>query len=99
MDPTVVAAWSAAGVSVLTLIGTVITQVIGFRSTKADTEQQIKAQSDGDLAALDAPLTCQPGQLGGFLVGGCQQQRDLALGGVGQPQVDRAVVDAVLGPS
>ncbi len=32
--------------SVLTLIGTVITQVIGFRSTKADTEQQIKAQSE-----------------------------------------------------
>lgn len=38
--------WIAAGVSVLTLIGTVVTQVIGFRSTKADTERQIKAQSE-----------------------------------------------------
>ena len=52
----------------------------------------------GDLPALDAPLAGQPGQLGGFLVGGGQQQRGLALRGVGQPQVDRAVVDAVLRP-
>ena len=46
MDPTVVAAWIAAGVSVPTLAGTVITQIIGFRSTKADTQDQIQAQSD-----------------------------------------------------
>jgi uncharacterized protein YjbI with pentapeptide repeats len=59
MDPTVVAAWIAAGVSVLTLAGTVITQVIGFRSTKADTEDQIKAQSD----QLDKTLAEQRQQL------------------------------------
>lgn len=46
MDPTAVAAWIAASVSFFTLIGTVITQIIGFRATKADTEQQIKAQSE-----------------------------------------------------
>ena len=58
MDPTVIAAWIAAGVSVPTLGGTVITQIIGFRSTKADTEDQIKAQSD----QLDRTLTEQRGR-------------------------------------
>src|SRR5215831_2291462 len=33
----------AASVSGLTLIGTVVTQIIGFRSTRANTEQQIQA--------------------------------------------------------
>ena len=42
MDPTVVAAWIAAGVSVPTLAGTVITQIIGFRSTKADNKETIE---------------------------------------------------------
>src|SRR5215472_16969002 len=43
MEPAVVAAIIAAGASLVTLIGTVVAQIIGFRSTKADTEQQIKA--------------------------------------------------------
>lgn len=43
MSPEVTAAAIAAGASVLTLVGTVIAQVIGFRTTKADTERQIKA--------------------------------------------------------
>jgi uncharacterized protein YjbI with pentapeptide repeats len=59
MNPTVVAAWIAAGVSVLTLIGTVITQIIGFRSTKADTEQQILAQRE----QIDKTLKAQSEQL------------------------------------
>ena len=43
MQPQVVAAIVAASVGVLTLVGTVVTQIIGFRSTRANTEQQIKA--------------------------------------------------------
>ena len=43
MNATVVAAIIAACVSGLTLIGTVVTQIIGFRSTRANTERQIKA--------------------------------------------------------
>ena len=43
MNPEVTAAIIAASVSFLTLIGTVIAQIIGFRSTKASTEEQIKA--------------------------------------------------------
>jgi hypothetical protein len=43
MNSEVTAAIIAAGASILILIGTVIAQIIGFRSTKADTEQQIKA--------------------------------------------------------
>jgi ABC-type transporter Mla subunit MlaD len=43
MSPGVTAAVIAAGASVLTLIGTVIAQIIGFRSTRANTEQQIEA--------------------------------------------------------
>lgn len=43
MSSAVTVAVIAAGASVLTLIGTVVAQVIGFRSTRADTEQQIKA--------------------------------------------------------
>ena len=43
MDPQVVAAVIAASVGILTLIGTVIAQIVGFRSTRANTEQQILA--------------------------------------------------------
>jgi uncharacterized membrane-anchored protein YhcB (DUF1043 family) len=43
MSPEVTAAWIAAGASIVTLIGSGIAQVIGFRSTRANTEQQIKA--------------------------------------------------------
>ena len=52
MGPTVVAAWIAAGVSVLTLISTVIVQIIGFRSTRADTERQIKATREDTADTL-----------------------------------------------
>ena len=43
MSPEVTAAIIAAGVGIVTLIATVIVQVVGFRSTKASTEQQITA--------------------------------------------------------
>jgi uncharacterized protein YjbI with pentapeptide repeats len=43
MSPQVAAAIIAGCVGVLTLIGTVIVQIVGFRSTKANTEEQIKA--------------------------------------------------------
>jgi hypothetical protein len=43
MSPQVTAAIIAGCVGILTLIGTVIAQIIGFRSTRANTEKQIKA--------------------------------------------------------
>ena len=43
MSPEVTAAIIAASVSIVTLIATVIVQIVGFRATKANTEQQIKA--------------------------------------------------------
>jgi hypothetical protein len=36
MDPTVVAAWIAVGVSVLTLVGTLTAQYLGYRATSRD---------------------------------------------------------------
>jgi uncharacterized protein YjbI with pentapeptide repeats len=39
MDPTVVAAWIAAGVSVLTLAGTLTAQYLGYRATSRDAEK------------------------------------------------------------
>jgi hypothetical protein len=36
MDPTVVDAWIAAGVSVLTLVGTQVAQYLGYRATSRD---------------------------------------------------------------
>jgi uncharacterized protein YjbI with pentapeptide repeats len=39
MDPTVVAAWIAAGVSVLTLLGTLVAQYLGYRATSRDAEK------------------------------------------------------------
>jgi Pentapeptide repeats (9 copies) len=44
MDPTVVAAWIAAGVSVLTLAGTLAAQYFGRRGTKEDTEKAFAEQ-------------------------------------------------------
>ena len=41
MDPTVVAAWIAAGVSALTLVGTGIAQYLGYHATSRDTERQL----------------------------------------------------------
>jgi uncharacterized protein YjbI with pentapeptide repeats len=43
MSPEVTAAIIAGSVGMVTLIATVIVQIVGFRSTKANTEQQIKA--------------------------------------------------------
>jgi uncharacterized protein YjbI with pentapeptide repeats len=46
MDPTVVAAWIAAGVSVLTLMGTLAAQYFGRRGTKEDAEKAFAEQRD-----------------------------------------------------
>jgi hypothetical protein len=43
MSPEVTAAIIAGGVGIVTVIATVIVQIVGFRSMKANTEQQIKA--------------------------------------------------------
>ena len=43
MSPEVTAAIIAGSVGIVTVIATVIVQIVGFRSTKANTEQQIKA--------------------------------------------------------
>lgn len=58
-----------------------------------------KGSGHGNIeAALNASLAGQPGQMGPFLIGGGQQERGLALRDIGQPQVHRAVMDAVLRP-
>ncbi len=44
MDPTVVAAWIAAGVSVLTLAGTLAAQYLGYRATSRDAEKTAEEQ-------------------------------------------------------
>src|SRR4029077_11084269 len=43
MSPELTAAIIAGSVGIVTVIATVIVQIVGFRSTKANTEQQIKA--------------------------------------------------------
>jgi uncharacterized protein YjbI with pentapeptide repeats len=45
MDPTVVAAWIAAGVSALTLVGTLAAQYFGRRATNRDIEKTLAEQS------------------------------------------------------
>jgi hypothetical protein len=44
MDPTVVAAWIAAAVSVLTLVGTLATQYLGYRAASRDAEKTAEEQ-------------------------------------------------------
>ena len=44
MNPTVVAAWIAAGVSVLTLVGTLVAQYLGRRATSRDTQEALQEQ-------------------------------------------------------
>ena len=44
MDPTVVAAWIAAGVSVLTLVGTLAAQYLGHRANSKDAEKTTEDQ-------------------------------------------------------
>jgi uncharacterized protein YjbI with pentapeptide repeats len=78
MDSTVVAAWIAAGVSLLTLIGTVITQRIGFRSTSADTEKKIQGIHEDTADTLKQQreqLQAQSDQLG--LILAAQRTRTL----------------------
>jgi septal ring factor EnvC (AmiA/AmiB activator) len=43
MSPEVTAAIIAGSVGIVTVIATVIVQIVGFRSTRANTERQIKA--------------------------------------------------------
>ena len=59
MSPQVEAAIIAGCVGILTLIGTVIAQILGFRSTRANTERQINAQRE----QLDTTLKVQSEQL------------------------------------
>jgi antitoxin (DNA-binding transcriptional repressor) of toxin-antitoxin stability system len=59
MDPTVVAAWIAAGVSVLTLAGTLAAQIIGFRASSRDAEKT----AEGQRKQLDRTLAEQRDQL------------------------------------
>ena len=46
MSPEVTAAIIAGSVGIITVIATVIVQIVGFRSTRANTERQIKATHD-----------------------------------------------------
>src|SRR5271170_854002 len=59
MDPTVVAAWIAAGVSVLTLVGTMAAQYFGRRGTNKDTEKAFAEQRE----QLNETLKAQSDQL------------------------------------
>jgi uncharacterized protein YjbI with pentapeptide repeats len=52
MDPTVVAAWIAAGVSVLTLAGTLAAQYYGYRASSRDAEKT--AEKAGEAAEKTA---------------------------------------------
>jgi uncharacterized protein YjbI with pentapeptide repeats len=70
MDPTVVAAWIAAGVSALTLIGTLVAQYLGYRATSRDADRTVgeqRKQLDQTFAEqnqqLDRTLTEQREQL------------------------------------
>ena len=59
MDPTVVAAWIAAGVSVLTLVGTLAAQYFGRRATSKETEKALAEQRE----QLNETLKAQSEQL------------------------------------
>jgi excisionase family DNA binding protein len=70
MDPTVAAAWIAAGVSVLTLAGTLAAQYYGYRATSRDAEKTAdKAEKTAEKTAeeqrkqLDRTLVEQRDQL------------------------------------
>jgi uncharacterized protein YjbI with pentapeptide repeats len=68
MDPTVVAAWIAAGVSVLTLVGTLVAQYVGHRVTSKDAEKTAADQRE----KLDRTFAEQRDQLDRTLA----EQRD-----------------------
>jgi hypothetical protein len=59
MDPTVVAAWIAAGISALTLLGTLAAQYFGYRATSKDAEKTAEEQR----RQLDRTLAEQREQL------------------------------------
>ena len=63
MSPEVIAAIIAASVSVLTLIGTLAAQYFGFRSTKANTEQQMDRTLAEQREQLNETLKAQSDQL------------------------------------
>ena len=70
MSPVVTAAIIAGCFGVLTLIGTVIAQVVGFRSTRTDTERQVHATHEDTARTLaqqrellDTTLKAQSEQL------------------------------------
>ena len=53
MSPEVTAAIIAGSVGIVTVAATVIVQIVSFRSTKANTEQQIRATNKNTLTHLD----------------------------------------------
>jgi uncharacterized protein YjbI with pentapeptide repeats len=57
MDPTVVAAWIAAGFSVLTLAGTLTAQYLGYRATSKDAVETAEAQRKQLDRTLDEQRT------------------------------------------
>ncbi len=59
MNPLVVAAIIAAGVSVLTLVGTLLVQIYGIGRTKADTAENLRAQFAEQRQQLDKTLNEQ----------------------------------------
>jgi hypothetical protein len=66
MDPTVVAAWIAAGVSVLTLVGTLTAQYLSYRATSRDAEKAEKVAektAEKQREQLDRTLAEQREQL------------------------------------
>jgi hypothetical protein len=81
MDPTVVAAWIAVGVSVLTLAGTLAAQYLGYRATSRDAEKAAKTAdptAEEQRKQLDRTLTEQNQQLNRHLLAlGCTTPRDL----------------------
>jgi uncharacterized protein YjbI with pentapeptide repeats len=86
MDPTVVAAWIAAGVSVLTLIGTLVAQYLGYREASRSAKKtagEQRTQLDRTFAEqnqqLDRTLTEQRQHLDRTL-DAQSQQLDRTLG-------------------
>jgi hypothetical protein len=75
MDPTVVAAWIAAGISVLTLVGTLAAQYLGYRASSRDAERTAREQRE----QLDRTLEEQRTQLDRTLAEQ-NQQLDRTLG-------------------
>jgi ClpP class serine protease len=101
MDPTVLAAWIAAGVSVLTLVGTLAAQYLGHRAAGRDAEKTAEEQRQH----LDRTLAEQRDQLDKTLA----EQRTRTLNerfataagqlGTDKPAVRLAGVYAMAGPA